>query len=318
MVEHNIGGNAGNLAESFDRYLPNVQIDGIDHPDHFRWCGTLVKRDGRDLWRIRSNAEWTFNTPAAFKQTVFVTIPEMGALKVRDHRSEHIVRPGQAIVLHTPNERENFSLSDGGHARTSLKWSLGEAQWVLSSRFNEVSLDTLPPMPLIDFSNERGEVIRDLLSAIARDLASVQPSSALASQLMSEALLRLLFEPLLNGADHPASRVSPSIAPRAVKQAIDYMRANVGEPLRIRDVADACCVTPRTLENGFRDFKGTTPIAYLRWLRLEAVRRELLAIGSDVRISEIARRWGFVDMGRFAERYRRAYGELPSETVRKR
>lgn len=318
MVEHNIGGDAGNLAESFDRYLPNVEIACIDHPDHFRWCGTLVKRDGRDLWRIRSNAEWAFHTSAAFKQTVFVTIPEMGALKVKDGRSERTVRPGQAIVLHTPSERKNYSLCDGGHARTSLKWSLGEVQSTLSTRFEEVSIDTLPPMPVIDFSNERGEVIRDLLSAVAKDLACVRPSSALASELMSEAVLRLLFEPLLNGVNHPAARVASTIAPRAVKQAIDYMRANVGEPLRIRDVADACCVTPRTLENGFRDFKGMTPIAYLRWLRLEAVRRELVASDGCAQISEIARRWGFVDLGRFAERYRRAYGELPSETVRKR
>lgn len=318
MVEHNIGGNAGNLAESFEHYLPNVRIARIDHRDHFRWCGTLIKRDGRDLWRISSNAEWAFHTSAAFKQTVFVSMPEMGALTVRDDRGERTVRPGQAIVLHTPSERENFSLCDGGHARTSLKWSLGEAQWVLSSVFGEVSIDELPPMPVIDFSNERGAVIRDLLSAVARDLACVRPSSVLASQLMSEAVLRLLFEPLLNGVKHPASRVAFPIAPRAVKRAIDYMRANVGEPLRIRDVADACSVTPRTLENGFRNFKGMTPIAYLRQLRLEAVRRELVASDGCARISEIARRWGFVDLGRFAERYRREFGELPSETVRKR
>lgn len=318
MIEQNISGDAGNLAESFDHYLPNVEVAHIDHPDHFRWRGTLVKRDGRDLWRIRSNAEWAFHTSAAFTQTVFVSIPEMGGLRVRDRHSERVVRPGQAIVLHTPSERENFSLCDSGHARTSLKWSLGEAQWVLSSRFEEVSLDNLPPMPVIDFSNERGEVIRDLLSAVARDLACTTQSSTLASQLMSEAVLRLLFEPLINGVNHPASRVTSSIAPRAVKQAIDYMRANVGAPLRIRDVADACCVTPRTLENGFRDFKGTTPIAYLRKLRLEAARRELQASGGNAKISEIARRWGFVDLGRFAERYRRAYGELPSETARKR
>lgn len=318
MIKHTIGGDAGNLSESFDRYLSNVQIARIGRPDHFRWSATLIRRDCRELWRIRANAEWDFHTTAPTKQAVFVIMPEVGGLKVIDDHGERLVGPGQAIVLHTQDERDNFTFGADGHARTSLKWSLGEAKWALSSQFDEVSLDDLPQIPMIDFANDRGEVIRNLLSAIARDLANTQAPSMLASQLMSEAALRLMFEPLLDRTGRPANRAQPSIAPRAVKQAIDYMRANAGEPLRIRDVADACCVTSRTLENGFKDFKGTTPIAYLRQLRLEAVRRELTTSEGGARISEIARRWGFVDLGRFAERYRRAYGELPSDTVRKR
>ncbi|WP_415858950.1 helix-turn-helix domain-containing protein [Agromyces laixinhei] len=34
-------------------------------------------------------------------------------------------------------------------------------------------------------------------------------------------------------------------------------------------------------------------------------------------VSEIARRWGFVNLGRFAAAYRREFGENPSETLRR-
>ncbi|GAA0556109.1 helix-turn-helix transcriptional regulator [Rhizomicrobium electricum] len=316
MVNHNIGGGAGTLAEKFADYLPDVRIAHVDHPDRFHWSGMLVARNNRALWRIRANAEWNFRTKASIKNTVFVTLPKVGGLKVIDSHGERVAGPGQAIVLYTPEERDNVSLCAGEHARTSLKWSIEEASCAISSVFGSVPLENLPPMPVLNLGDDRGEVIRRLLSAIARDLSCPQSPSTLASELMSEAVLRMIFEPLLDRIGQVPRHAGP--APRAVKQAIEYMRANAGAPIRIRDIADACYVTPRTLENGFRDFKGTTPIAYLRQLRLEAVRRELKNSQSSARISEIARRWGFVDLGRFAERYRLAFGELPSETVRKR
>ncbi|MFD2500918.1 hypothetical protein ACFSTI_21320 [Rhizorhabdus histidinilytica] len=34
-------------------------------------------------------------------------------------------------------------------------------------------------------------------------------------------------------------------------------------------------------------------------------------------MTEIACRWGFYQFGRFAAQYRRLFGELPSETLRK-
>jgi AraC-like DNA-binding protein len=316
MGEHNIGGGAGILAEKFANYLPDVQIAQIDHPERFRWSGMLVSRDNRALWRIRSNAEWNFRTSATIKNTVFLTMPKIGGLKVIDRHGERIAKAGQALVLYTPDDRDNVSYCDGEHARMSLKWSIEEAKCAISSVFGSVPLAELPSMPVFDLHDDRGEVIRRLLSAIARDLSCTKSPSTLAAELMSEAVLRMMFEPLLDRVGKIPNHTGP--APRAVKQAIEYMRANAGEPIRIRDIADACYVTPRTLENGFKDFKGTTPIAYLRQLRLEAVRRELKNSQSTARISEIARRWGFVDLGRFAERYRRAFGELPSETVRKR
>jgi AraC-like DNA-binding protein len=313
---YDTGGGADDLEETYARYLPTVRITVLNSPHDFRWSGRLATRNGRALWRVRCNAEWSFATTATVDRSVFLTLPECGAFKVTDKHRELIARPGQAIIMHRPGDHDNLSLCAGEHARTSLKWSLAEVERALSSVSEEVRLDDLSMLPVFDLIDERGAVIRSLLNAIALDLANPQPPSALASSLMNEAVLRLLFEPALERL-RPA-RTRPTILPRTVKQAIDFMQANVGAPIRIRDIADACCVTPRTLENGFRTFKDTTPIAYLRELRLEAVRRELLAGGLSVRVSEIARRWGFSDLGRFAEHYRRKFGVLPSETMRNR
>jgi AraC-like DNA-binding protein len=47
------------------------------------------------------------------------------------------------------------------------------------------------------------------------------------------------------------------------------------------------------------------------------VREELKASGPDsVTVTQVAGRWGFVHLGRFASAYRRKFGESPSATLR--
>jgi transcriptional regulator GlxA family with amidase domain len=59
-------------------------------------------------------------------------------------------------------------------------------------------------------------------------------------------------------------------------------------------------------------------MAYLRALRLEKVRDTLSAAEpGSVSVTEVAARWGFVHLGRFAGAYSRAFGERPSETLRR-
>ena len=85
-----------------------------------------------------------------------------------------------------------------------------------------------------------------------------------------------------------------------------------------RDIAAAAGVSIRTLLEGFRHFRGTTPMAALRAMRLKAVRGELLvAAGRATSVTDIALKWGFINLGRFAEAYRKRYGELPSQTLRR-
>ena len=63
--------------------------------------------------------------------------------------------------------------------------------------------------------------------------------------------------------------------------------------------------------------RDTTPMRYVKQLRLEAVHRSLLAAdASDTRVSDLAADHGFFQFGRFAADYKRAFGELPSETLR--
>ena len=55
---------------------------------------------------------------------------------------------------------------------------------------------------------------------------------------------------------------------------------------------------------------------YLRAIRLGGVREDLTnARGRDLRVSDVAMKWGFKHFGRFALAYRDFFGALPSTDV---
>ena len=76
-------------------------------------------------------------------------------------------------------------------------------------------------------------------------------------------------------------------------------------------------VSVRTLYAGFKDFRQTSPMEYLRTIRLQRAREELQRQDPDSSVTEIAIRWGFTHMGRFSQDYSRMFGERPSETKRR-
>jgi len=75
-------------------------------------------------------------------------------------------------------------------------------------------------------------------------------------------------------------------------------------------------VTDRTLLRAFEENFGTSPRSYLLLRRLHAVRRRLLRGGPpDTTVADVLVRHGIWEFGRFAARYRRQFGESPSETL---
>jgi len=74
----------------------------------------------------------------------------------------------------------------------------------------------------------------------------------------------------------------------------------------------------RQLQKLFRDQFDMSPAVYLRNLRLDGARSDLLAGEETTTVSDVAYRWGFNHLGRFAQHYEHKFGETPSRTVRRR
>ncbi|WPP44350.1 AraC family transcriptional regulator [Pseudomonas sp. AN-1] len=139
---------------------------------------------------------------------------------------------------------------------------------------------------------------------------------ALLGPLEEMAMLLLLTEQPHNHANL-AQAAPPLPAPRHVRRAEEFMRANLGEPLTLAAIAAASGTSIRSLTAGFRQFRQTTPMRWLHEQRLQAVRRHLQQARADESVSSIALHWGFGHLGRFAGDYLRRFGEAPSATLRR-
>ncbi|WP_235435748.1 helix-turn-helix transcriptional regulator [Mycobacterium sp. EPa45] len=108
----------------------------------------------------------------------------------------------------------------------------------------------------------------------------------------------------------------PQVSAPLVRRAIDYIQANCARDISMGDIAAAINVTPRAVQYMFRRHLDTTPMAYLRRVRLERAHRDLLAADpSHDTVSAIAIGWGFAHTGRFSQAYRTEFGESPSVTL---
>jgi AraC-like DNA-binding protein len=126
---------------------------------------------------------------------------------------------------------------------------------------------------------------------------------------------------LLDTFPHSSRRLPDVVlAPRnaSLRQAVEYVHGRAHEPITPSGLARHARLTPRGLQQAFSRHLDTTPSEYLRAVRLDRVRDELLEGSPDtVTVAEVAQRWAFAHLGRFSASYVQRFGEYPRETLQR-
>ncbi|MEV0083742.1 AraC family transcriptional regulator [Saccharopolyspora sp. NPDC050642] len=106
--------------------------------------------------------------------------------------------------------------------------------------------------------------------------------------------------------------------PAPVRKALDLIDDQPDADLSVDRLARAAGVTPRSLQRHFRTHVGVPPHEYVQRVRLARVHDDLRSAqrGSGVTVADVALRWGFTHVSRFAALYQRHYGVAPSVTLR--
>lgn len=147
-------------------------------------------------------------------------------------------------------------------------------------------------------------------------------------RLRSDAVSEVLYAQLLQLTASAQTATPDSLsgltarvrASRVVARATDYAEAAFAAQ-RVPSIVELCqesAVSQRTLQYSFQALLGLTPVAYLRILRLNRVRAQLLAPErSELTVTEVATYWHFLHLGKFARDYAAMFGEPPSQTLRR-
>jgi AraC-like DNA-binding protein len=248
----------------------------------------------------------------------YLLLAEYGAHQVvATGMTRHTVEPGTALLTSV----DRYSGLDIGAGSVAEGFSVPRdaVARALAATFERPVPSNFEFTPLLDLSNGPAAYLLKLMRFFRDDICVDQALavSSIALSNFQEMFCMLMVQNLrhtLSNCKYPSS----SIAPRQVKRALEFAREHAGMPITISDMAVAAGVSVRALQLNFQRFLNMTPMAYLRQLRLENVRRDLLAADPLSTVTEIARRWGFVHLTRFSRAYFAAFGVMPSSDLRSR
>lgn len=105
---------------------------------------------------------------------------------------------------------------------------------------------------------------------------------------------------------------------KGTQRVIDYLQVHAQQLPDMQTLCKIANLSERSLEYGFKEYLGITPTHYIRIIRLNGVRFELLnGFNEHANVSDVAISWGFLELGRFAGEYKHLFDELPSKTLRR-
>jgi AraC-like DNA-binding protein len=221
-----------------------------------------------------------------------------------------ISSPTSALLVRTKGTGARFNISLTASALTQqLAGLLGASP--------AVPLEFAPSM---DLTTGYGRSLAQCVHLAVMDFerAGAMPWDAITTSLFEQFIMCKLLLSHPNNFIEVLQRRERSLTPRDLRRAVDYMHANLAAPITIVDIAEAAGIAGRTLFQYFRDFRGTSPMRYLRDRRFEKVRDSLQRAEPEEGVAQIAMRWGFAHLGRFSVEYRRRFGETPSQTLLRR
>jgi AraC-like DNA-binding protein len=245
---------------------------------------------------------------------VVVTV-ESGSLRHRSPFADEWLRPGDMWVSALPAPGAQRVTSDWqGHTRaqmlTAELLSSTAAEDPEQSRRPRFS-GTGPASP--SAAGQWQRLTHHAEQTLSNPEAARSPLvvTGLGRLLAATALLVFPTEP------GPEPNGSADATSTTLRRAITYIESHPSADVTMVDIARAAHVTTRAVQLAFQRHLGTTPMAYLRRVRLDHAHRDLLAAqpGDGTTVSSVAYRWGFSSPGRFAAHYRQAYGRYPSRTL---
>lgn len=291
-----------------------------------RWGGTgFVARDGSEptAFRtvVRGDERLTLHA-TSFTAHLEGTVPWLdryavtwfreGSTVVSDGRGRFASAAATPFLL--PTER-SFSFATTPHRQQIVQVDAAFLEATATERHDG-------PPQLVVFERDAEPAQEALVAWRAALAASTGPlTDPVASPLLRLEAQRRLVHALLDVFPWRVRDVPRSVRHAGagrLRAAVDFVHEHADEPLTPDLVARAAGLHPRTLQQSMRAQLGISPMELVRRVRLDEVRHELLAaVPGSVQVGDVARRWGFGNLGRFSAVYAARFGEYPRDTLRR-
>ncbi|HCL63524.1 MAG TPA: AraC family transcriptional regulator [Rhizobium sp.] len=314
------GSTFEDMVEALGGAFGAFQAEPLGHARNFHWgidfstCESVTLLTGFHQDEFRFHIQPTSDT----SEYLSVMLPRSGSMGVTCGPRAAEAGPGK-LLLYNNFEKDTVVMHGQSNAIDGLLLSWPVVLQTIESTFDMPLNGSLDLHPEVDLSTAAGQTISNLAEVIIGGMRNngplVQSPGTIAH--LVQAMADLVVRSVPHRFSQFLDKKPCMIAPRPVRRAIEFMHANIDQPITVPMVAQAAGVSTRSLETGFRAFKETTPTAYLLTLRLCAARTDLLDPENNDAVKQICLKWGFFHFGRFSAVYKANYGETPSDTRRR-
>ncbi len=237
-----------------------------------------------------------------------------GYAQIDQGDSQFTALPGSFCVLN-PNHRLRINLSRDFEQLTVKIRGDAVRRSILQLTHREINqpLEFAPrAYPLEGQAASFGRLINTICDDSLNQTGMNHPQ---VSKHLEEAMVNLLLTSFSHNYSVQMMSDLYSLTPNILRRAEDFIMANLDQSICVSEVAKIAGASVRSIQNAFKNYRNTTLTTYIREVRLERAREALLiAESTGQNITDIAFAHGFTHLSKFAEYYKKRFGESPSQT----
>ncbi|WP_223473259.1 MULTISPECIES: helix-turn-helix domain-containing protein [unclassified Pseudomonas] len=240
-----------------------------------------------------------------------ITVP--GSIRMQgrevDESSLFFLHGGEEFMFHMPMGMELLAIT---FERELFEQAL--AQTASAKEISQLLRQPVIRLPPQRYADARRRMLAAFSQALSNEeLDNGQDRELAFEQAMLDELLQLMTDPACDKQQRSPSSTRSFIVEKCHRLAT----AELNNVPSVDELCQRLQVSRRTVQNSFRSVAETTPINYLRSVRLNGVRRTLMTTqASRLSIGDAAAQWGFYHLSHFAAEYQELFAELPSQTAR--
>ena len=213
-----------------------------------------------------------------------------------------VLRGGDDFSLQRPRDMELLAVT---FEAEDFRRHCEEAPWSASAR-------ALLSRTAVDCNARSLARLRLLLQTMFRGATAATTTDS--QQLANGRVFAVLTE-LFQSATQARQPIASASASAIVVRCHQIVAASGDAPPSIEELCASLRTSRRTLQNSFMAVANTTPVHYLRSVRLAAARMQLLSPPAAASVTEVALAHGFTHLGHFSGNYKALFGESPSDSV---
>ena len=150
--------------------------------------------------------------------------------------------------------------------------------------------------------------VRDVVSRLLTALRSPMESDVLGRGLVHELLFRIMCGENA-GALHALAVKNTNLA--KIEKALKVIHSDYNAAMNVDSLSSMVNMSPSAFHRAFNDVTASSPIQYIKKIRLNRARDLLLE--RRLRVSEAALRVGYESAAQFSREFKRYFGNSPSE-----